>query len=40
MESKNLNNLTNEQINQLSKKDKYNYYISQVDPKLLDSWRE
>jgi hypothetical protein len=39
MDSNTNKKLTNEEINQLTKSDKYNYYVSQVDPKLLESWR-
>lgn len=32
--------LTPEEVNELTKKDKYNYYISQVDPNLLEEWKK
>ncbi len=33
-------NLTDQQINQLTKKDKYNYYLSQVNPNLIEEWKK
>jgi len=29
-----------EEINLLTKKDKYNYYLSQVDQNLLEDWKK
>lgn len=39
MESKKNIRLSDEEINQLSKKDKYNYLVSQVDPDLIEKWK-
>jgi len=32
--------LTNEEINSLSKKDKFEYYMSQVDQNLIADWKK
>lgn len=37
--SKNLK-LTNEEINELTKKDKFQYYMSQVDSNLIEKWKK